>query len=109
VYHLPREVNGELFYRAPASSQIMTYVIFIHLDDDLMTLFCPFGPVISARVYVDKKSDESKGFGFVSFAFVDSATSAIASMNAFQVGSKRLKVQHKRVVDDVPSMNHNFF
>jgi hypothetical protein len=65
-------------------------------DADLATLFAPFGMVISAKVYVDKKTAESKGFGFVSYDAVHSAESAIEAMNGFQIGSKRLKVQHKR-------------
>lgn len=36
--------------------------------------------------------------GFVSYDVLDSANSAIESMNGFQIGSKRLKVQHKRVM-----------
>lgn len=39
VYHIPRELN----------------------DADLMTLFNPFGKILSAKVYVDKKTEESKG------------------------------------------------
>jgi RNA recognition motif-containing protein len=35
--------------------------------------------------------------GFVSYDSFESANSAIESMNGFQIGSKRLKVQHKRV------------
>jgi RNA recognition motif-containing protein len=35
--------------------------------------------------------------GFVSYESFDSANAAIESMNGFQIGSKRLKVQHKRV------------
>ncbi len=35
--------------------------------------------------------------GFVSYDSVQAADAAIASMNGFQIGSKRLKVQHKRV------------
>lgn len=38
--------------------------------------------------------------GFVSFDSVASADSAIMSMNGFQIGSKRLKVQHKRTGAD---------
>lgn len=34
--------------------------------------------------------------GFVSYDAVPSADAAIGSMNGFQIGSKRLKVQHKR-------------
>jgi len=35
--------------------------------------------------------------GFVSYDSVISAESAIEQMNGFQIGNKRLKVQHKRV------------
>ena len=98
-------------------------------DADLATLFAPFGNVISAKVFVDKKTSDSKGFGegmgmnsvavflitmhsprscvcfycaigFVSYDAVASADLAIGSMNGFQIGSKRLKVQHKRTGGD---------
>jgi len=78
IYHLPRDLT----------------------DADLATLFAPFGNVISAKVFVDKKTSDSKGFGFVSFDSIESADAAIQSMNGFQIGSKRLKVQHKRTGDD---------
>ncbi len=71
-------------------------------------------------MFVDKKTSDSKGFGkfvlvillyrlglriqihtslsgFVSYDSFESANSAIESMNGFQIGSKRLKVQHKKV------------
>ena len=75
--------------------------LFIHhLPHDLTdaaTAFNPFGNVISAKVYVDKYTGESKGFGFVSYDSVISAEHAIEQMNGFQIGRKQLKVQHKRV------------
>jgi RNA recognition motif-containing protein len=54
-------------------------------DADLATLFAAFGNVVSAKVFVDKKTAESKGFGFVSYDNVSSADAAIAAMNGFQV------------------------
>mmetsp|Transcript_26599 Transcript_26599/g.83198 ORF Transcript_26599/g.83198 Transcript_26599/m.83198 type:complete len:454 (+) Transcript_26599:140-1501(+) len=74
IYHLPHDVT----------------------DADLATVFSPFGNVISAKVYMDKETGESKGFGFVSYDEADAAEAAIAAMNGFQIGTKRLKVQHKR-------------
>jgi CUG-BP- and ETR3-like factor len=75
IYHLPHDLT----------------------DADLATAFNPFGNVISAKVYVDKYTGESKGFGFVSYDSIISAEQAIELMNGFQIGNKRLKVQHKRV------------
>ncbi|TYZ61776.1 hypothetical protein PybrP1_010004 [[Pythium] brassicae (nom. inval.)] len=75
IYHLPHDLT----------------------DADLATAFAPFGSVISAKVYMDKITGESKGFGFVSYDSADAADAAITSMNGFQIGSKRLKVQHKRI------------
>jgi CUG-BP- and ETR3-like factor len=46
IYHLPRDLT----------------------DADLATLFAPFGNVISAKVFVDKKTSDSKGFGESHFA-----------------------------------------
>lgn len=66
------------------------------MDADLETLFSPFGAILSAKVFIDKVSGESKGFGFVSFATCQSAEAAIVSMSGFQIGTKRLKVQHKK-------------
>lgn len=49
--------------------------------------------------------------GFVSYDSVTSADAAISSMNGFQIGSKRLKVQHKRTgYDEEPApygMDHH--
>ena len=44
--------------------------------------------------------------GFVSYDTVASADAAISSMNGFQIGSKRLKVQHKRTGYDEDSSNN---
>lgn len=45
---------------------------------------------------VEKETGRSRGFGFVSYDNTTSAEQAIKAMNGFQVGRKRLKVQHKK-------------
>mmetsp|Transcript_9143 Transcript_9143/g.17217 ORF Transcript_9143/g.17217 Transcript_9143/m.17217 type:complete len:753 (+) Transcript_9143:319-2577(+) len=82
----------------PAGANLFIYHLPHDLTDaDLATAFNPFGNVISAKVFVDKVTGDSKGFGFVSYDSVISAEQAIELMNGFQIGNKRLKVQHKRI------------
>lgn len=65
-------------------------------NHDLFNYFTTFGNVVSARIMVEKDSGRSRGFGFVSYDNPQSAEAAIKGMNGFQVGRKRLKVQHKK-------------
>ena len=61
-------------------------------DSDLKTLFTPFGEVISAKVFIDKQTGRSKGFGFVSYNEPSNAQDAIGKMNGFKIDNKILKV-----------------
>ncbi|KAG9475811.1 hypothetical protein GDO78_003953 [Eleutherodactylus coqui] len=78
IYHLPQEFG----------------------DQDILQMFMPFGNVVSAKVFIDKQTNLSKCFGFVSYDNPVSAQAAIQSMNGFQIGMKRLKVQLKRSKND---------
>lgn len=77
IYHLPAEFG----------------------DSDLAQTFSPFGNVLSSKVFIDKQTNLSKCFGFVSYDNPISAQAAIQAMNGFQIGTKRLKVQLKRSKD----------
>ena len=65
IYHLPQDLS----------------------DADLATAFAPFGHVLSAKVYIDRTSGESKGFGKCwrcQYPFLNSAI----SKGAVQVGNE---------------------
>nr|CCA25727.1 CUGBP and ETR3like factor putative [Albugo laibachii Nc14] len=73
-------------------------------NQDLFNYFATYGNVISARIMVEKETGRSRGFGFVSYDNPPSADAAIKGMNGFQVGRKRLKVQHKKERDPNQAM-----
>ena len=64
---------------------------------DLMSLFSPFGKIVSTKIYRDRKTGKSRGFGFVSFDNVESADVAIQKMDGYEIESKVLQVQKKIV------------
>jgi RNA recognition motif-containing protein len=65
-------------------------------DAEINQCFAPFGTILSATVFKDKATAQSKGFGFVSYDNAVSAQSAISAMNGMQIDGKRLKVELKK-------------
>lgn len=81
----------------PDGSNLFIYHLPQQMDDNqLSTMFAPFGALVSAKVFVDKNTGQSKCFGFVSYDNPLSASKAIQAMNGFTIENKRLKVEIKR-------------
>ena len=71
-------------------------------DDQLNSIFTPFGAVSSARVIKDKFTDRSRGFGFVEMDNNEEADKAIAALNGKEVDGRALKVSEAQPREDKP-------
>ncbi|GLT97738.1 hypothetical protein SLE2022_152870 [Rubroshorea leprosula] len=60
-------------------------------DQSLRDAFSNFGDVIDARVISDRDTGRSRGFGFVSFANADAASSAL-SMDGQELNGRNIRV-----------------
>ncbi|CAN6439139.1 unnamed protein product [Victoria cruziana] len=69
------------FDRGVASKVFVGGLSFYTTDEMLAGAFSPFGQVIEASIIMDKISERSKGFGFVTFASEGEAEKAIKEMN----------------------------
>lgn len=64
-------------------------------DATLRQYFAHYGKIWGASVQRDAEG-KSRGYGFIGFDSPESAATAVAGMNGFCVGRKRLKVSLKR-------------
>jgi RNA recognition motif-containing protein len=60
--------------------------------DDLQTLFAEFGEVQEAKVIMDQRTNQSKGFGFVEMPSNSEADQAIKALNGKFFGGRNIKV-----------------
>uniref|UniRef100_A0A1B6I6J6 RRM domain-containing protein n=1 Tax=Homalodisca liturata TaxID=320908 RepID=A0A1B6I6J6_9HEMI len=90
-YHHQKQAEG------PEGANLFIYHLPADFTDrKLAQTFCPYGTVISAKVYIDKETNMSKCFGFVSYDNILSAQVAIQNLNGYHVSGKKLKVEIKR-------------
>lgn len=91
------ESQERMQVEGPNGSNLFIYHLPAQFGDaELLATFAPFGCVLSARVFVDRRTRLSKCFGFVSYDNPLSAAHAIRALNGLSLGAKRLKVQLKR-------------
>ena len=69
-------------------------------NNDLETLFAPFGEVRNAQVVMDFATGRSKGFGFVEMKSDAEAQAAIAGLNETEHEGRPLTVNEARPRED---------
>jgi RNA recognition motif-containing protein len=64
-------------------------------EANIEMLFAPYGKVVSSKVFVDKVTNQSKCYGFVSYDNPNSAQNAIRALNGHVISGRKLRVQLK--------------
>lgn len=78
-------VQGSQVHGPPGANVFIFHIPNEWTEQDLLTHFNVYGPVVSARIASDRVSGRNRGFGFVSFSSVQAAGAAVMAMNGFQV------------------------
>ena len=65
-------------------------------DEDLNSLFAPYGSVTSAKILKDKMSGRSKGFGFVEMENDEEAKAAIAGLHETEIQGRKIVVNESQ-------------
>jgi RNA recognition motif-containing protein len=65
-------------------------------DAQLNELATPYGTPMSANVATERKSGESKGFGFIEFGTDAEANAAITGLDGREVDGQALKVSESK-------------
>ena len=65
-------------------------------DEDLREFFTPYGEVASAKVIMDKVSNQSRGFGFIEMPDEAASKRAIAGLDGATVENRTIKVNEAR-------------
>lgn len=71
-------------------------LLFDVAENDLKSLFEPFGQVTEVRLIMDKFSGKSKGFGFIEMPSKEEAEKAIAGLNGKDVKGRAMTVNEAK-------------
>ncbi|KAI3471908.1 hypothetical protein Pfo_028596 [Paulownia fortunei] len=82
--------------RGIASKLFVGGLSFYTTEQGLSEAFSQYGQVIEAKVVMDRVSDRSKGFGFVTYASDDEAEKAIAEMNGKPLNGRVIFVDYAK-------------
>jgi RNA recognition motif-containing protein len=74
-------------------------------DEDLKEFFAPYGEVTSAKVIVDKMTNQSRGFGFVEMSDDEASKKAIAELDQASVEGRTIRVMEAKPKEDRPARN----
>ena len=71
-------------------------------ENDLQDLFAAIAPVSEVNLIVDRVTNRSRGFGFVTMATPEGAQAAITALAGKNIGGRNLTVNEARPREDRP-------
>ena len=78
-------------------------------DEDLREFFTEYGEVTSAKVIMDKMTNQSRGFGFVEMSDDEASKKAIAELDGATVEGRTIKVMEAKPKEDRPARSSGGF
>jgi len=72
-------------------------------DEELREAFEAYGDVMSAEVIFDRRTQRSRGYGFVEMQNEDEGHEAIAALNGSDFQGRELRVDESKPKDEKPS------
>ncbi|XP_039028787.1 glycine-rich RNA-binding protein 2, mitochondrial-like isoform X1 [Hibiscus syriacus] len=79
---------------SPSSKVFVGGISFQTDDQGLREAFSQYGEVVEARVIVDRETGRSRGFGFVTYASTDDASSAIQALDGQVLHGRQVRVNY---------------
>lgn len=76
-------------------------------DEDLREFFAPYGEVTSAKVIMDRITNQSRGFGFIEMPDETASRKAIAELDGATVENRTIRVNEARPKEERPARNDN--
>ena len=77
-------------------------------DEDLKEFFTPYGEVTSAKIIMDKMTNQSRGFGFVEMSDDEASRKAITELDGATVEGRTIKVMEAKPKEDRPARSGGF-
>jgi RNA recognition motif-containing protein len=76
-------------------------------EGELQDLFAQYGKVVSAEILMDKMTNRSRGFGFVTMESKEEAQNAIQALNGKNLNGRDLTVNEARPREERGPRNNN--
>jgi RNA recognition motif-containing protein len=76
-------------------------------DEDLREFFTEYGEVTSAKVIMDKMTNQSRGFGFVEMSDDEASKKAITELDGATVEGRTIKVMEAKPKEDRPARSNS--